>query len=78
MCPTLRECFGIDIETFDGRSQRLRTKTAIGGMATATLIAAMGVALATPAAAASLTETNFHNNPGNLRMHVYGSACMVR
>ncbi|MET0237725.1 MAG: PHB depolymerase family esterase [Kibdelosporangium sp.] len=50
----------------------LRTKTAIAGMAAATLIAAMGVALATPAAAASLTEvTNFGSNPGNLRMHVY-------
>ncbi|MBP2328223.1 poly(hydroxyalkanoate) depolymerase family esterase [Kibdelosporangium banguiense] len=48
----------------------LRTKAAIVG--TATLLAAMGIAFAPPAAAASLTEVpNFGSNPGNLRMHVY-------
>jgi poly(hydroxyalkanoate) depolymerase family esterase len=49
-----------------------RIKAAIAAMVTAALTVAMGSALATPASAASLTEvTNFGNNPGNLRMHVY-------
>lgn len=49
---------------------RLRTTFAavLGGL----LLAAAGIAFAPPAAAASLTEvTDFGENPGNLRMHIY-------
>ncbi|WP_026925167.1 extracellular catalytic domain type 1 short-chain-length polyhydroxyalkanoate depolymerase [Glycomyces arizonensis] len=49
---------------------RLRTTfaAALGGL----LLAAAGIAFAPPAAAASLTEvTDFGDNPGGLRMHLY-------
>ncbi|WP_456238345.1 extracellular catalytic domain type 1 short-chain-length polyhydroxyalkanoate depolymerase [Micromonospora tarapacensis] len=50
-----------------------RTRAALACLAAAFLLAVAGVAVApTPASAASLVEvTNFGNNPGNMRMHIY-------
>ncbi|WP_026930772.1 extracellular catalytic domain type 1 short-chain-length polyhydroxyalkanoate depolymerase [Glycomyces tenuis] len=49
-----------------------RTRTAFAAVLSGLLLAAAGVAFAPSAAAASLTEvTDFGDNPGNLRMHIY-------
>ena len=45
---------------------------ALGGALAAAVLAAVGLVVATPASAATLTEvTNFGTNPSNLRMHLY-------
>jgi poly(hydroxyalkanoate) depolymerase family esterase len=57
--------------TVDGR-RRPGVRGALVAVAAAALVAAGGVALPSPAAAASLVEvTNFGDNPGGMRMHVY-------
>ncbi|MET0521975.1 MAG: PHB depolymerase family esterase [Jiangellaceae bacterium] len=49
-----------------------RTRTVLVGLASTVLLAAGGLALSSPAAAASLTEVpSFGNNPGGMRMHIY-------
>ncbi|TDB73935.1 PHB depolymerase family esterase [Micromonospora sp. KC721] len=49
-----------------------RTRTVLAGIAGALLLAAGGIVLSQPASAAALTEvTNFGNNPGGMRMHIY-------
>jgi acetylxylan esterase len=51
---------------------RRRMITALAGVGVAALLTMAGLALATPAQAASLVEvTNFGPNPSNLRMHLY-------
>src|SRR3712207_4060865 len=49
-----------------------RSRAALAVIACTLSVAAAGVVLSPPAAAASLVEvTNFGNNPGGMRMHVY-------
>ncbi|MDG4785343.1 PHB depolymerase family esterase [Micromonospora sp. WMMD1102] len=49
-----------------------RTRTVLVGLASALVLATGVVALSPPASAASLVEvTNFGNNPGGMRMHIY-------
>jgi poly(hydroxyalkanoate) depolymerase family esterase len=49
-----------------------RTRTALAALAGAVLLTTGGLALSPPASAASLVEvTNFGDNPGGMRMHVY-------
>ncbi|TDC39143.1 PHB depolymerase family esterase [Micromonospora sp. KC213] len=49
-----------------------RTRTVLAGIAGTLLLAAGGIVLSQPASAAALTEvTNFGNNPGGMRMHIY-------
>ncbi|MFY1690500.1 PHB depolymerase family esterase [Plantactinospora sp. WMMB782] len=49
-----------------------RMKTVLVGLASALVLATGVVALSPPASAASLVEvTNFGNNPGGMRMHIY-------
>ncbi|MEV4754438.1 PHB depolymerase family esterase [Micromonospora sp. NPDC049559] len=49
-----------------------RTRAALAGLASALLVAVGVVALSPPASGASLVEvTNFGNNPGGMRMHIY-------
>jgi len=49
-----------------------QTRAALAGLAGFLLLAVGTVALSSPASAASLVEvTNFGNNPGGMRMHIY-------
>ncbi|MBF9130580.1 PHB depolymerase family esterase [Plantactinospora sp. S1510] len=49
-----------------------RTRAALVGLASAVLLAVGGLVLSSPASAASLVEvSNFGNNPGGMRMHIY-------
>ncbi|MGC5054767.1 PHB depolymerase family esterase [Micromonospora sp. DT48] len=49
-----------------------RTRAALAGLASFLLLTVGLVALSSPASAASLVEvTNFGNNPGGMRMHIY-------
>ncbi|SDE15478.1 extracellular catalytic domain type 1 short-chain-length polyhydroxyalkanoate depolymerase [Glycomyces harbinensis] len=49
-----------------------RTRAAFAAVLSGLLLTAAAIALAPPAAAAALTEvTDFGDNPGNLRMHLY-------
>ncbi|MBX7270142.1 PHB depolymerase family esterase [Micromonospora sp. Llam7] len=49
-----------------------RTRAVLAGLASSLLLAMGFVALSSPASAASLVEvTNFGNNPGGMRMHIY-------
>ncbi|GIJ21964.1 extracellular catalytic domain type 1 short-chain-length polyhydroxyalkanoate depolymerase [Micromonospora lutea] len=49
-----------------------RTRAALAGVASILLLTVGLVALSSPASAASLVEvTNFGNNPGGMRMHIY-------
>src|SRR5687767_13701215 len=50
----------------------IRTRTGPAALAGALLLALGGIALSSPASAASLVEvTNFGDNPGGARMHIY-------
>ncbi|MBF9131148.1 esterase, partial [Plantactinospora sp. S1510] len=49
-----------------------RTRAALVASASAVLLAVGGLVLSSPASAASLVEvSNFGNNPGGMRMHIY-------
>lgn len=49
-----------------------RTRAVLAGLASTLLLAVGGIALSTPASAASLVEvTSFGSNPGGMRMHIY-------
>ncbi|MDG4830645.1 PHB depolymerase family esterase [Solwaraspora sp. WMMD1047] len=49
-----------------------RTRAVLAGLVSALFLAVGGIALSSPASAASLVEvTNFGNNPGGMRMHIY-------